>query len=115
MKLFFQQKTNNKKEIIKVDGSYYHNSENAYEAARQLVDKVDLYQNLQNRIDLWDLFNWCFQENSFLERFQDEILEAEEDAMEDYVHKIEFLDEEDEKQYFEFMNPEFLDEEEEEE
>lgn len=101
--------------IYEVDGSYYHNSDNAYEAARQLVDKADLYQNLENKIDLWDLFNWCFQQESFLEHFQNEILEAEEDAMEDYVHEIEFLDEEDEKQYFELMNPEFLDEEEEEE
>lgn len=101
--------------IYEVDGSYYHNSDNAREAARQLVDKADLYQILQTKIDLWDLFNWCFQEESFLEHFESEIFEAEEDAIEDYVHEIEFLDKEDERLYFEFANPEFLDEEEEEE
>lgn len=100
--------------IYEVDSCHYHNFDNAYEAARQLVDKADLYQNLENKIDLWDLFNWCFQQDSFLEHFQNEILEAEEDTIEDYVHEIEFLDEEDEKRYFELMNPEFLDEEEEE-
>jgi hypothetical protein len=67
---------------------------------------------LETKIDLWDLFNWCFQNKAFFEHFQNEILEAEEDAMEDYVPEIEFLDEEDEKQYFELMNPEFFDKEE---
>ena len=101
--------------IYEVDDSYYHNFDNAYEAARQLVNKADLYQNLENKIDLWDLFNWCFQKDGFFEYFQNEILEAEEDTIEDYVHEIKFLDEEDEKRYFELMNPEFLDEEEKEE
>lgn len=99
--------------IYEVDGSYYHNSDNAYEAARQLVDKVDLYQMLETKISLWDLFDWGIQNDAFLEHFENEILEAEEEAAKDYVNKIEFLDEEDEKQYFELMNPEFLDEEEE--
>lgn len=101
--------------IYEVDNCHYHNFDNAYEAARQLVDKADLYQYLETKIDLWDLFNWCFQNDEFLEHFQNEILEAEEDASEDYIHEIEFLDEEDEKRYFELVNPEFLDEEEEEE
>lgn len=98
--------------IYRVAGGFYHNYENAYDTARELVSKADLYEFLQTKIDLWDLFNWCFQNDAFFEHFEEQILEAEDEAIAElYLTELEF-DSDDEEKEFE-TNVEFLDEEEE--
>lgn len=98
--------------IYQVAGGFYHNYENAHDAAREMVDNTDLYEYLQTKIDLWDLFNWCFQNDAFLEHFEEQILEAEEEAITDlYFTECDFYSDEEEEEFK--ANVEFLDEEEE--
>lgn len=97
--------------IYQVAGGFYHNFENAHDAAREMVDKADLYEYLQTKIDLWALFNWCLQNDAFLEHFEEQILDAEEEAINDfYLQEVEFCDDEEEEEFK--ANVEFLDEEE---
>lgn len=98
--------------IYQVAGGFYHNFENAHDAAREIVDKADLYEYLETKIDLWKLFDWCFQNDAFFEHFEEQIFEAEEEAINDlYLKEVAFSNEEEEEEFK--TNVEFLDDEEE--
>lgn len=98
--------------IYNVAGGFYHNFENAHNAAQEMVDRDDLYQYLETKISLWELFDWCFQNNAFLEHFAEQIFEAEEEAINDiYLQEVEFFDDNEEEEFKKTV--EFLDDEEE--
>ena len=97
--------------IYRVGGGFYHNFENAHDAALELVTKEDIYEYLEKFLSNRKLLEWCFQNNAFLDRFQEQILEAENAVIDDfYLQEVEFDDEEEEEKFI--TNVEFLDEEE---
>ena len=98
--------------IYEVNGNYYHNRENAYEAAREQVTFDDLYDELQFILSFDEILWWCLKNDSFLEYFQEQICEAEENAInEHYLTEVDFSLEEEEEEFK--TEVEFLDEEEE--
>ena len=98
--------------VYNVAGGYYHNRENAYDAAREMVTKDDIYEYLSEILSDREILEWCFQNDAFLEHFEEQIFEAEESAIDDlYLQEIEFCNDDEEEEFK--TNVEFLDEEEE--
>ena len=98
--------------IYEVKGGFYHNRENAYDAALELVTKDDLYEYLAEILSDREILEWCFQNDAFLEHFEEQILEAEQIAIDDlYLQEVEFYDDEEEEEFT--AKVEFLDDEEE--
>ena len=98
--------------IYQVAGGFYHKFENAYDAALELVTKDDIYEYLEEILSNREILEWCFQNDAFLEHFEEQICEAENTAIDElYLQEVEFFDD-DEEEEFE-TSVEFLDEEEE--
>lgn len=99
--------------IYQVTGGFYHNRENAYDAAREQVTKDDIFEYLGEILSDREILEWCFQNDAFLEHFEEQIFEAEKAAIDDlYLQEVEFFDDAEEEEFK--TNVEFLDEEEEE-
>lgn len=98
--------------IYQVAGGFYHNRENAHDAASELVTKDDIFEQLGYILSDREILEWCFQNDAFLEHFEEQIFDAEEGAINDlYLQKVEFFDDEEEEEFK--TNVEFLDDEEE--
>ena len=97
--------------IYEVQGGYYHNRENAYDAALELVIKDDLYEQLGYILSYDEILEWCFQNEAFLEHFEEQIFDAEQGAVNEfYLQEVTFYDDEEEEEFT--TSVEFLDEEE---
>lgn len=97
--------------IYEVQGGYYHNRENAYDAALELVTKYDLYEQLGYILSYDEILEWCFQNEAFLEHFEEQIFDAEQGAVNEfYLREVEFYDDEEEEEFK--AEAEFLDKEE---
>lgn len=46
--------------IYEVKGGFYHNRENAHDAALELVTKDDLYEYLFEILSDREILEWCF-------------------------------------------------------
>lgn len=98
--------------IYEVRGGYYHNRENAYDAALELVTKDDLYEHLSYILSDREILEWCLQNDAFLEHFEEQIFDAEQEAINElYLQEVEFYDDDEEEEFK--TKIEFLDEEEE--
>lgn len=98
--------------IYEIKGGFYHNRENARDAALELVTKDDIYKYLFEILSDREILEWCFQNDAFLEHFEEQILDAEQIAIDElYLQEVEFYDDEEEEEFT--SKVEFLDEEEE--
>lgn len=97
--------------IYEVKGGFYHNCENAHDAALELVTKDDIFEYLFEILSDREILEWCFQNDAFLEHFEKQILEAEQVAIDElYLQEVEFYNDEEEEEFK--TKVEFLDEEE---
>lgn len=97
--------------IYEVKGGFYHNRENAHDAALELVTKEDIFEYLFEILSDREILEWCLQNDAFLEHFEEQILDAEQIAIDElYLQEVEFYDDEEEEEFT--AKVEFLDEEE---
>lgn len=96
--------------IYQVAGGFYHNRENAYDAALELVTKDDLYEYLSHILSDREILEWCLQNNAFFRYFEEQIFDAEQQAIDElYLQEVKFCDDEEEEEFA--TSVEFLDEE----
>ena len=84
-------------------GDYYKDYEYAYEATRMQISPDELFEQFDSEL-LHRIFSWCLNNNDFVEKFYDEICNAEgtiinetintwESDDKDFLEQIKFLDE----------------------
>lgn len=89
--------------FYEVCGDYYKDFEYAHEAARMQISPDDLFNQFDSYL-LHRMFSWCLNDNNFVNKFYDEICDAEETIIsqtinewesndKDFLERINFLDE----------------------
>ena len=89
--------------FYEVCGDYYKDFECAHEAARRQISPDDLFDQFDSDL-LFVMFSWCLNDNNFVDRFYDEICDAEETIIDqtinewesndkNFLEQIKFLDE----------------------
>lgn len=90
--------------FYEVCGDYYKDFEYAHEAAREQISPDELFDQFDSDL-LHRIFSWCLNNNDFVNKFYDEICDAEETIIsetintwesndKDFLEQIKFLDEE---------------------
>lgn len=97
--------------IYEVLGAYFHDRINAYEMARDNITQDDVIEHLAEFFDFHDLAAWCLNNPDFYKQFENEIYQAQDQAVEDLLVELVFEDD-DEEALENVLNREFFDEEE---
>lgn len=88
--------------FYEVCGNYFKDFENAYETARMQIFPDELFEQFDSEL-LYRIFSWCLNNNDFVDKFYDEICNAEETIInetintwesddKDFLEQIKFLD-----------------------
>lgn len=80
-----------------VEGRYFDDYDKARDYALELITKDDIYDFLCTNIGIEKILDWCFHQEKFFDFFEDEILQAEQDAIDEFYPIIE-LDEEEKEE-----------------
>jgi hypothetical protein len=90
--------------FYEVCGEYFKDFEYAHDTARELISPDELFDQFDSDL-LHRIFSWCLNNNDFVDKFYNEICDAEEKIIDetintwesddkDFLEQIKFLDEE---------------------
>ena len=74
-------------------GEQFDTIEEAHDAVYEKMELSDYIEGLADKIDIKTLIEWCWHNPKFIDDFEDQICEVEDDYFNEHYYEIEVEDE----------------------